>query len=112
MVPCCCVPECSARSDRELHLSFFSLSLKNKKLLKRWVHAIGHKKPPLNPHTRICSKHFVNAEGRCLYLSEVPSLFLPRTSISWNKIRKKPPRDQSISLSNLDQDELVMAQAF
>ena len=47
-----------------------------------------------------------------MYLSEVPSLFLPRTSISWNKSLKKPPRDRSIFLSNLDQDELVMVQAF
>ena len=64
---------------------------------------IGRKNLPLNPHTRICSKHFVNAEGRRLYLSEVPSLFLPRTSISWNKSRRKPPRDRSMFLSNLDE---------
>ena len=73
---------------------------------------IGRKNLLLNPHTRICSKHFVNAVGRYLYLSEVPSLFLPRTSISWNKSWRKPPRDRSIFLSDLDQDELVMVQAF
>ena len=46
----------------------FSLPLKNKSLVKRWVHVIARKNLPLNPHTRICSKHFV-----------------PRTSITWSK---------------------------
>ena len=29
---------------------------------------------PLNRHTRICSKHFVRAEGRHSYPNDVPSL--------------------------------------
>ena len=40
MFHCCCVPDCSNMSNRERHLSFLALSLKNKMLLKRWVHVI------------------------------------------------------------------------
>ena len=95
MVHCCCVPECSNRSNRESHLSFFSLPLKNRKLLRRWVHLIGRKQLPLNRHTRVCSKHFVGAEGRRLYPDEVPSLFLPKINETSNKSKRKPPRDRS-----------------
>ena len=37
-----CVPGCSNRSDKESHLSYFGLPLKDKKLLKQWVHVIRH----------------------------------------------------------------------
>ena len=77
----------------------FSLPLKNVRLLKRWVHVIRRTNHPQNRHTRICSKHFVNAEGRRLYPDEVPSLFLPRPSISSSKNRRKPPRDRSALLN-------------
>uniref|UniRef100_A0A1X7V1H4 THAP-type domain-containing protein n=1 Tax=Amphimedon queenslandica TaxID=400682 RepID=A0A1X7V1H4_AMPQE len=66
MVHDCCVPGCSNNSTREAHLSFFSLPLKRKSLLKQWVHAIGRKNLQLNKHTRICSEHFIQANGRLL----------------------------------------------
>ena len=53
----CCVPGCSTRSNR-VELSFFSLPLKDKKLLKEWIRLIRRTNVPINPHTRICSKHF------------------------------------------------------
>ena len=100
MVHCCCVPDCSSRSNRERHLSFFALPLKNKKLLRRWVQVIRRANLPLNRHTRICSKHFVNAEGRRLYIGEVPSLLLPRPCTSSSTSRRKPPRHRSVSLDD------------
>ena len=71
------MPFCSSRSDRERNLSYFSLALKNKKLLKQWIHVIGRSNLPLNGSTRVCSRHFTRAEGRKLYEDEVPSLNLP-----------------------------------
>ena len=92
MVHVCCVPACSSRSDRERDLSFFSLPLKDKKLLRQWIHLIGRLNLPLNGSTRICSRHFVNASGRRLYPGEVPSKELPvlPTTITPNKCRKPP----------------------
>ena len=106
MVHCCCVPDCSTRSDRESHLSFFSLPLKNKRLLNRWIHVIRRTNLPVNRHTRICSKHFVNAEGRRLYPDEVPSLCLPRPFICSRETRRKPPRDRSAVLHTPTDDEM------
>ena len=60
---CCCVPHYSGTYIRERHLSFLAFSLKNKTILKRWVHVTIRTTFPLNRHPRICSKHFVNAEG-------------------------------------------------
>ena len=99
MVHCCCVPGCSTRSNRESYLSFFSLPLNNKKLLKRGIHVIKRKNLPLTRHTRICSRHFVNAEGRHLYVDETPSLYLPGTSPRTGSSRKAP-RDRSASVDN------------
>ena len=98
MVHCCCVIDCSSRSNRETHLSFFSLPLKNKRLLKHWIHVIRRKNLPLNRHTRICSRHFVNTKKRHLYPNEVPSLFLPDASFCLSRNQRKPPRDQSAVL--------------
>lgn len=98
MVHCCCVPGCSTRSNRETDLSFFSLPLKNKRVMKRWIHAIRRKNLPLNRHTRICSRHFVNAEGRRLYADEVPSLCLPGSSTNTG-LSRKAPRDRSASVN-------------
>lgn len=95
MVHCCCVPGCSTRSDRESQLSFFTLPLTNKVLLKRWVHVIRRTNLPLNRHTRICSRHFVNAEGRRLFPEEVPSLLLPGPSLASSVSRRKPPKDRT-----------------
>ena len=87
MVHFCCVPGCSNENHRESNLSYFRLPLKQKKLLKSWIHRIGRKNLPINGETRVCSKHFVNAKGRLLRPNEVPSLNLPITS-SVKKKRK------------------------
>ena len=77
MVHFCAVPGCSNRSDRETHLSFHRLPLKNKKLLKQWIHKIGRAHLPINESTRICGEHFVNSKGRLLRSDEVHSQKLP-----------------------------------
>ena len=92
MVRFCCMPNCSNRSDRESHLSYYSLPLKKKALLKRWIHVIRRKKLPLTINTRVCSQHFVRAEGRRLYPDEVPSLLLPSMPVSKSR---NPPKDRS-----------------
>ena len=104
MVRFCCVPGCSNRSDKESHLLYFGLPLKDKKLLKQWVHVIRRKNLLLNSNTKICSEHFVNARSRQLYPSEVPSLLLLTTSMtqSREKVRRKL-KDRTVSLL----DELV-----
>ena len=61
---------------------------------------------PVNRHTQICSKHFVNAEGRRLYPDEVPSLCLPRPFICSRETRRKPPRDRSAVLNTPTDDEM------
>ena len=90
MVRFCCVPNCSNRSDRESHLSYFGLPLKNKALLKQWVHVIRWKNLPLTRNAKICSKHFNNACGRCLYSDEVPSRLLPTQTVV--STRRQPRR--------------------
>ena len=77
MVHFCAVPGCSNRSDRETHLIFHRLPLKNKKLLKQWIHKIGRAHLPINESTRICCEHFVNSKGRLLRSDEVHSQKLP-----------------------------------
>ena len=94
MVHFCCVPGYSSNSLRETHVSFFTLPLKRKQLLKQWVHAIGRKNLPVNSHTRVCSDHFVKANGRLLRLDEVPSLGL--LGSVGPKISRKPPKDRSL----------------
>ena len=73
MFQCCSFPDCFSTSNMSV-IYHFAFPMKNKKLLKHWVHVIRRANPPLNRHTRTCSKHFVNAEGRRLYSDEVPSL--------------------------------------
>ena len=104
MVHCCCVPNCSSRSDRETDLSFFHLPLNNRRLLNRWVHVIRQTNLPIHRNTRICSRHFVNAKGRRLYPNEVPSLSLPRPSTATRTIPRKPSKNRSTDLN----DEPVM----
>ena len=84
------------RSDRESYLSYFSLPLTGKPLLKQWIHSIGHKNLPINTNTRVCSIHFVNATGRRLRPDEVPTLYMPvfSTSVSLSAPRK-PPRNRT-----------------
>ena len=43
MVNFCCVPCCSNNSIRDSNLSYFRLPLRNKALLKQWIHSIGRK---------------------------------------------------------------------
>ena len=100
MFQCCCFPDCSSTSNRERHLSLFAFPMKNKRLLKRWVRVIRRANPPLNRHTRTCSKHFVNAEGRRLYSDEVPLLTLPSNNRSLGNNWRKPPRYQFASLGD------------
>ena len=88
------MPGRSSNSFRETHLSFFTLPLKQKQLLKQWVHAISRKNLPVNSHTRVCSDHFVKANGRLLRLDEVPSLGLPGSV--GHKISRKPPKNRSL----------------
>ena len=94
MVHFCCVPGCSNRSSRERYLSYFALPLKNKKLLRNWIHKIGRKKLPINASTRVCSDHFVNATGRRLRPDEYPSLKLPVLSTTVSTTQRKPPKEQ------------------
>ena len=94
MVHFCCVPGCSNRSSRECHLSYFALPLKNKQLLRNWIHKIGRKNLPINTSTHICSENFVNATGRHLCPDEYPSVKLPVLSTAISTTRRKPPKEQ------------------
>ena len=92
MVHFCCVPGCSNDSTKT-QFSFFSLPLKRKSVLKQWIHAIGRKNLTVNAHTRVCSEHFVHANGRLLRPDEIPSLKIP--SSSRQRKSRKPPKDRS-----------------
>ena len=78
MVHVCVVPGRSNRSDRETHLSYHCLPLKNRRLLKIWEHKIGRKNLPKTVHSRVCNEHFINSKGRILIRGEVPTLNLPK----------------------------------
>ena len=45
--------------DQKKHL-FYGLPLKNKKLLKVWIHKIGRKNLPINRNSRVCSDYFIH----------------------------------------------------
>ena len=90
----CCVPGCSNNSRRDSHLSFFTLPLKRKSILRQWVHRIGRKNLSLNSHTRVCSKHFLQANGRLLRPDEIPTLNLPGSITSISK--RKPPKERQL----------------
>ena len=94
MMHFCCVPGCSNRSSRERYLLYFAVPLKNKKLLRNWIHKIGRKKLPINASTRVCSDHFVNATGRRLRPDEYPSLKLPVLSTTVSTTQRKPPKER------------------
>ena len=99
MVQFCCVPRCSNRSDKESHLLYFGLPLKDKKLLKQWVHVIWWKNLLLNSNTKICNEHFVNARSRQLYPGEVPSLLLPTTSTTHSREKgRRKLKDRTVPL--------------
>ena len=69
-------------------------------LLKTWVYVIRRTNLPVNHHPRICSKYFVNAEGRRLYQDEIQPLSLARPFISSSNKRRKPARYRSESLGD------------
>ena len=111
MVHFCAVPGCSNRSDRDSQVSYHRLPLRNKLLLKQYVHKIGRRNLPLNESTCICSDHFVNSRGRMLRLDEVPSLKLPvlPTQVVTSQPRRQilrstlpePSADKELSVSNV-----------
>lgn len=106
MVHCCSVPGCSHRSDREQSLSFFGLPLKNKILLKQWIHRIGRKNLRINPNTRVCSVHFVRAAGRRLRPDEVPSLNLPVLATSAARpTTRRPPKERCQPYRDVQEEE-------
>ena len=91
MVHFCVVPGCSNKSDQDTHLSFHRLLLKNKSLLKIWIHKIGRKNLPLNDNSRVCSEHFRGGR-RLLVNDEYPTLKLPKLSTQVVLPSKRSPR--------------------
>ena len=89
MVITCVVPGRGSRSDRDHRLSFHLLPLKNKILLKKWLHQIGRKNVPLNNNSRVCSKHFKQLHKRTLRGDEFPTENLPVTNTSLNTHSEK-----------------------
>ena len=96
MVHFCCVPGCSNRSNRDTAISYFGLPLKNKSLLRVWIHEIGRENLPLNNNTRICSSHFVSAAKRKLRPDEYPTMNLPQRSHATVVKPRKPPKTRTI----------------
>ena len=101
----CCVPGCSNNSVKKPcsndsvkkpGLTFHRLLLKNKKLLKVWIHKIGQKNLPVNDNTWVCSEHFVNSAGRWVRKDVFPSLNLPVLPTSMTMpVKRKSPRKRS-----------------
>ena len=104
MVHVCVVPGCSNRSNRETELSYHSLPLKNKKLLKVWIHKIGRKNLPLNNSSRVCSAHFENAVGRRLRPDEYPTINLPVITTTVRKRKLPAIRTQNETTSEDETD--------
>ncbi len=76
MVHVCVIPGCSNRSDRDTQLSYHCLPLRNKALLRVWIHKIDRKRLPVNRKSRVCSEHFVSAAGRVLRPEKYHNLLL------------------------------------
>ena len=116
MVHFCTVPGCSNRSNRNTSVSFYALPLKNKKLLKIWIHKIGRSNLPINKSTRICSDHFVNAAGRRLRPDEYPSINIPILSTTSLACQAKPRKSPKLrteehtdeNLSEESDEELLL----
>ena len=87
MVHFCAFPGCSNRFDRESYLSYHRLPLKNRKVLKIWIHKIDRKHLPLIESTRVCSEHFVNS--MTLSSDQTPTLKLPTLPTT---VTPNPPR--------------------
>ena len=104
----CCVPECSKRSDRDKDVSFHRLPLRNKKLLKIWIHKIGRKNLPLSTSTRVCSRHFICSRNRKLRPDEYPTLNLPAlpTQVPQPRKRRSPKkREVQLPMENNNSSE-------
>ena len=97
----CVLPRCTKNSLTHPRLSFHSLPLRNKALLKVWIHRIGRKNLPLNSNSRVCSDHFVNSVGRNLRKDDFPSVHLPilPTTVTYKQQRKPPVERYSCSSS-------------
>ena len=111
MVRVCVVPGCSNRSNRECHLSYHSLPLKNKKLLKIWIHKIGRKNTPINKNSYVCSVHFVDSAGRRLRPDEYPTANLPMLTNSLHIRPRKSPTKRIKAVSNdsdSDSDDTIV----
>ena len=103
----CCVPGCSKRSERDKDVSFHRLPLRNKKLLKVWVHKIGRKNLSVNTSTRVCSRHFIGSKGRKLRPDEYPTLNLPILSTQATQPQKrKSPKKRVVCLTNDAQNDV------
>lgn len=81
-------------------------------MLKQWIHAIGRKNLSVNAHTRVCSEHFVHANGRLLRPDEIPSLKIPSSSRQCKDKGRKPPKNRSslvetdsLSINDSDHEE-------
>ena len=106
MVHFCAVPGCSNRSGRDSQVSYHRLPIRNKPLLKQWIHKIDRGNLQLNESTHVCSDHFVNSKGRMLRLDEVPSLKLPvmpTQVVPLQSLRSTlpEPSDKELSISNV-----------
>ena len=88
MVNFCAVSCCSNHSDQENQLNYYQLLLKNKAVLKQWIHNIGRANLSLKDHILVCSKHFANARGQKLCPDEVSTLKLP---VCATKVSLVPP---------------------
>ena len=91
MVHYCVVPGCHNSSVTHPHLSFHRLPLKNKALLKFWVHKIGRRNLPLNNNSRVCSEHFVKSADHLLRKDEYPTMKLPRLATRVVTKPRRPP---------------------
>ena len=80
MVHFCAVAGCSNRSDREFHLSYHRLPLKNNHVLKVWIHRIARKNLLLNESTRVCSRKLRSDEVPTLKLPTLPTQVTPMSS--------------------------------
>ena len=104
MVHFCAVLGCSNCYGRNTSVSFYALPLKNKRLLKIWVHKIGRKVLPINTSTRICSDHFVNADGCRLCPDEYPLVNLPVLSTTVCQAKpQKPPTLRPTAVESIDE---------
>ena len=94
MVHCCCIPGCS---DSERHLSFFGLPLKNKAILKLWIHRIGQKVASQSQYMRNCSEYFEGATKRWLLSDEYHSLRLSILATSVMRIQRNLPKEHTFA---------------